>query len=49
MKLWDGRFKKPAAGLMDTFNNSLPFDKALIERTSPAALPGRKRSEGKAS
>jgi argininosuccinate lyase len=31
MKLWDGRFKKPAAGLMDAFNNSLPFDKVLIE------------------
>jgi argininosuccinate lyase len=31
MKLWDGRFKKPTDGLMEAFNNSLPFDKALID------------------
>jgi len=31
MKQWDGRFKKPTALLMEEFNNSLPFDKALIE------------------
>ena len=30
MKMWDGRFKKPTAALMEAFNNSLPFDKALI-------------------
>ena len=31
MTMWDGRFKKPTDRLMQTFNNSLPFDKALIE------------------
>jgi argininosuccinate lyase len=30
MKMWDGRFKKPTDRLMEAFNNSLPFDKALI-------------------
>jgi argininosuccinate lyase len=31
MKMWDGRFKKPTDRLMETFHNSLPFDKTLIE------------------
>jgi len=31
MKMWDGRFTKPSDALMESFNNSLPFDKALIE------------------
>jgi argininosuccinate lyase len=31
MKMWDGRFSKPSARLMEEFNNSLPIDKALIE------------------
>lgn len=31
MKMWDGRFKKPTDRLMEAFNNSLSFDKALIE------------------
>ena len=31
MKMWDGRFKKPTGRLMEAFNNSLSFDKALIE------------------
>ncbi len=31
MKMWDGRFKKPTDRLMEVFNNSLSFDKALIE------------------
>ncbi|MDG5816031.1 argininosuccinate lyase [Chitinispirillales bacterium ANBcel5] len=31
MKMWDGRFKKPSDKLMEEFNNSLPFDKKLIE------------------
>jgi len=31
MKMWDGRFAKPSAKLMEQFNNSLPIDKALIE------------------
>ncbi len=31
MKMWDGRFSKPSAKLMEQFNNSLPVDKALIE------------------
>ncbi len=28
-KMWSGRFKKGAAGLLDRFNASLPFDKEL--------------------
>ncbi len=31
MKMWDGRFTKPSDSLMEAFNNSLPFDQALIE------------------
>ena len=31
MKMWDGRFSKPSDRLMEQFNNSLPFDEALIE------------------
>jgi argininosuccinate lyase len=31
MKMWDGRFRKPADRLMEAINNSLPIDKALIE------------------
>lgn len=31
MKMWDGRFKKPSDSMMERFNNSLSFDKALIE------------------
>lgn len=31
MKLWDGRFNKPTDSLMEAFNHSLPFDKALID------------------
>ncbi|MCL2182662.1 MAG: argininosuccinate lyase [Chitinispirillia bacterium] len=31
MKMWDGRFSKPSDELMESFNNSLPVDKALIE------------------
>jgi argininosuccinate lyase len=30
-KMWDGRFSKPSAKLMELFNNSLPIDKAFIE------------------
>jgi argininosuccinate lyase len=31
MKMWDGRFTKPADRLMERFNNSLPIDKELVE------------------
>lgn len=31
MKMWDGRFAKPSDSLMERFNNSLPFDKTLID------------------
>lgn len=31
MKMWDGRFSKPSDRLMEAFNNSLPYDQALIE------------------
>jgi len=31
MKMWEGRFSKPSDELMESFNNSLLFDKALIE------------------
>lgn len=31
MKMWDGRFSKPSDAMMEQFNNSLLFDKALIE------------------
>ncbi|MDR0330792.1 MAG: argininosuccinate lyase [Chitinispirillales bacterium] len=31
MKMWDGRFSKGTDALMEAFNNSLPFDMALIE------------------
>lgn len=31
MKMWDGRFSKPSDAMMEQFNNSLSFDKALIE------------------
>ncbi len=31
MKMWDGRFSKSSDRLMEVFNNSLPFDKELIE------------------
>jgi len=30
MKMWDGRFTKPSDELMESFNNSLPFDRALV-------------------
>jgi len=30
MKMWDGRFSKESDVLMESFNNSLPFDRALI-------------------
>lgn len=30
-KMWDGRFSKPSAKLMEAFNNSLPIDKIFIE------------------
>ena len=29
--MWDGRFSKPTAKLMEAFNNSLPIDKVFIE------------------
>ncbi|MDD5673014.1 MAG: argininosuccinate lyase [Chitinivibrionales bacterium] len=32
MKMWDGRFIKGCDRLMEEFNNSLSFDKALIEQ-----------------
>jgi len=31
MKMWDGRFSKPSDSLMERFNNSLPFDKTMID------------------
>jgi argininosuccinate lyase/amino-acid N-acetyltransferase len=31
MKMWDGRFSKPSDSMMEQFNNSLSFDKTLIE------------------
>ncbi|KMQ52667.1 Argininosuccinate lyase [Chitinispirillum alkaliphilum] len=31
MKMWDGRFSKSSDSLMEAFNNSLPFDRELIE------------------
>jgi len=31
MKMWDGRFTKASDRLMEQFNNSLPFDRELIE------------------
>ncbi|MDO5575859.1 MAG: argininosuccinate lyase [Fibrobacter sp.] len=31
MKMWDGRFSKESDKLMEQFNNSLPFDKKMIE------------------
>lgn len=31
MKMWDGRFSVPSDRLLELFNNSLPFDKALID------------------
>jgi argininosuccinate lyase len=31
MTMWDGRFSKKTDRLMETFNNSLPVDRALIE------------------
>jgi argininosuccinate lyase len=30
-KMWDGRFSKPSDEMMEQFNNSLSFDKTLIE------------------
>ena len=33
MKMWDGRFSKASDKLMEQFHNSLPFDRALIEKT----------------
>ncbi|ERP31501.1 argininosuccinate lyase [Chitinivibrio alkaliphilus] len=30
-KMWDGRFSRPSAELMERFNNSLPIDQRLIE------------------
>jgi argininosuccinate lyase len=30
-KMWDGRFSKPTAKLMEEFNNSLPVDKIFIK------------------
>jgi argininosuccinate lyase len=30
MKMWDGRFSKPSARLMEEFNSSLPVDRRLI-------------------
>ena len=38
MKMWDGRFKKPMDRLMETFSNSLPFDKTLIEEDLAGSL-----------
>lgn len=32
MKMWDGRFSKPADSLMERFNSSLPFDRELIDQ-----------------
>ncbi len=31
MKMWQGRFSKPSAALMDSFNRSLPVDAALLQ------------------
>jgi argininosuccinate lyase len=31
MKMWDGRFSKPSARLMEEFHNSLPVDRRLID------------------
>jgi argininosuccinate lyase len=38
MKMWDGRFKKPMDRLMETFSNSLLFDKMLIEEDLAGSL-----------
>ena len=38
MKMWNGRFKKPMDRLMETFSNSLPFDKMLIEEDLAGSL-----------
>jgi len=38
MKMWNGRFKKPMDRLMETFSNSLLFDKMLIEEDLAGSL-----------
>jgi argininosuccinate lyase len=38
MKMWDGRFRKPTDRRMEAFNNSLPFDKALVEEDIAGSL-----------
>jgi argininosuccinate lyase len=38
MKMWDGRFSKPSARLMEEFNNSLPVDRRLIEVDIDASI-----------
>jgi argininosuccinate lyase len=38
MKMWDGRFSKPMDRLMETFGNSLPFDRTLIEEDAAGSL-----------
>jgi argininosuccinate lyase len=38
MKMWDGRFRKPTDRLMETFHDSLPFDKVLIEEDITGSL-----------
>jgi argininosuccinate lyase len=46
MKLWDGRFSKPTDSLMEAFNNSLPFDKALIEEDIAGSIAWAKALHG---
>jgi argininosuccinate lyase len=38
MKMWDGRFSKPSAKLMEEFNNSLPVDRRLIDEDIEAGI-----------
>ncbi len=38
MKLWEGRFEKPAAKSLEEFNDSLPFDKELWQADIKGSL-----------
>ena len=38
MKMWDGRFSKPSARLMEEFHNSLPVDRRLIDADIDASV-----------
>ncbi|MBN1131123.1 MAG: argininosuccinate lyase [Chitinispirillaceae bacterium] len=38
MKMWDGRFSRPSDRLMEAFNNSLPFDRELLEEDIAGSL-----------